>query len=376
MPDTPVSDAIANAELRNACHAWLSGHRPRVSARESLERMAGLPEAAEALDVYGEGRVVAALEAEVGALLGKPAATFFHKGVAAQLAALAVWSGGVRDARVALHRQSHIELDEEQAHEHVLGLRGQRLGETDAPFGVAELAALREVPAVVVVELPLRRAGFRLPAWRELEAVSAWCRERGVPLHFDGARLWESAPHYERELREIAALADSVYVSFYKGLGGLAGCVLAGPADFVEKAQLWKTRLAGNVYTVFPYVLSALDGLRTQLPRMGAYRARARALAAALSAENGWVVLPEPPQVNSFQLHLPGEPEALAEAMREVARREKFWLGARCAKSVLPGHGMVEIAIGDAADDWHDEAVVALFRAVVHAAITRPAGAG
>ena len=370
MPDAPVSDAIENTVLRNACHAWLSGHRPRLSARESLERMAELPQAAEALDVYGEGRVVAALEAEVGALLGKPAATFFHKGVAAQLAALAVWSGGVRDARVALHRQSHIELDEEQAFEHVLGLRGQRLGEADLPFGVAELAALRETPAVVVVELPLRRAGFRLPAWRELEAVSAWCREHGVPLHFDGARLWESAPHYERELREIAALADSVYVSFYKGLGGLAGCVLAGPADFIEKAQLWKTRLAGNVYTVFPYVLSALDGLRTQLPRMGAYRTRARALAEALSAEKGWVVLPEPPQVNSFQLHLPGEPEALAEAMREVARREKFWLGARCAKSALPGHGMVEIAIGDAADDWHDEAVVALFRAVVHAAIT------
>ena len=371
MPDVPVPAAIDNTALRNACDRWLSGSRPRRSARESLLRLAELPEAADALDVYGEGRVVAALEAEVGALLGKPAASFFHKGVAAQLAALAVWSGGVREARVALHRQSHIELDEEQAHEHLLGLRGQRLGEVDAPFGVAELAALRETPAVVVVELPLRRAGFRLPEWRELEAISAWCRERGVPLHFDGARLWESAPHYGRELREIAALADSVYVSFYKGLGGLAGCVLAGPADFVAKTQLWKSRLAGNVYTVYPYVLSALDGLRTQLPRMGAYRERARALAAALSAEKGWVVLPEPPQVNSFQLHLPGEPAALAQAMRDIAGREKFWLGARCARSAVPGHGMLEIAIGDAADDWRDEEVVALFRAVVHAALAR-----
>lgn len=372
MPDTPASSTLENTALRNACSAWLSGHRPRRSAREALERMAGLPEAAEALDVYGEGRVVAGLEAEVGALLGKPAATFFHKGVAAQLAALAVWSGGVREARVALHRQSHIELDEQQAYEHVLGLRGQRLGEGDAPFVAADLAALRERPAAVVVELPLRRAGFLLPEWRELEAISAWCREQQVPLHLDGARLWESAPHYERELREIASLADSVYVSFYKGLGGLAGCVLAGPADFIEKAQLWKTRLAGNVYTVFPYALSALDGLRTQLPRMAAYRTRARALAAALAAEKGFVVLPEPPQVNSFQLHLPGDPQALGEAMREIARRDKFWLGARCVKSALPGHGMLEIAIGDASDDWRDEDVVALFRAVVHAALTRP----
>jgi threonine aldolase len=368
MPDQPAPTAAETIVLRNDCRAWLNGHRPRRSAAEALARLAALPEAAEPLDVYGEGRVVAGLEAQVGDLLGKPAATFFHKGVAAQLAALATWSGGVRDARVALHRASHIELDEEQAHEHVLGLRGQRLGQGDAPFGVDALAALRELPAVVVVELPLRRGGYRLPEWSELEAIGAWCRERRVPLHLDGARLWEAAPHYGREPREIAALADSVYVSFYKGLGGLAGSVLAGPADFIAKAQLWKTRLAGNVYTVFPYVLSALEGLRTQLPRMAAYRERARKLAAALAAQPGWRVLPEPPQVNAFQLHLPGRPDAIRQAMLDVARRERFWLGAACTASALPGHAMIEVVIGDAADDWRDEEAVAHLRAVMQLA--------
>ena len=368
MPDTPASTTADTTALRNACRAWLNGHRPRRSAQEVLARLAQLPEAAGALDVYGEGVVVAGLEAQVGELLGKPAASFFHKGVAAQLAALATWTGGVREARIALHCRSHIELDEQQAYEHVLGLRGQRLGEPGAPFGVEALAALPEPPAVVVLELPLRRAGFLLPEWRELEAISAWCRQRGVPLHFDGARLWESAPHYGRALHEIAALADSVYVSFYKGLGGLAGSVLAGPAEFIERAMPWKTRLAGNVYTVFPYVLSALDGLRTHLPRMAAYRDRARALAAALAAQPGWRVLPDPPQLNSFQLHLPGAPAAIREAMLELARRDGFWLGAACAASPVPGHGMVEIVVGDASEDWCDEEVVACFRAVVEAA--------
>ena len=45
----------------------------------------------------------------------------------------------------------------------------------------------------------------------------------------DGARLWECTPYYGRTLAEIAGLFDTVYVSFYKGLGGLAGSALAGP---------------------------------------------------------------------------------------------------------------------------------------------------
>jgi threonine aldolase len=369
MPDTTAPNALELAELRNGCRAWMNGHKPRRSGQEALARLAALPEAACALDVYGEGELIGRLESEVASLLGKPAAVFFHKGVAAQLAALAVWTGGVREALVALPRLSHIELDEQQAHERLLGLRGLRLsGAGDAPFRADALEALKEKPAVVVVELPLRQAGFRLLEWQELEAISAWCRANAVPLHIDGARLWESAPHYGRSLAEIAALGDSVYVSFYKGLGGLAGCVLAGPPEFLAKVTPWKSRLAGNVHTVFPYVLSAFEGLRTQLPRMAAYRERARALAARLAGEPGWQLLPEPPQVNAFQVHLPGRPEALRAAMLDVARESKFWLGPTCVASVLPGRGMLEISIGDAADDWRDEELLAHLREVVAAA--------
>jgi threonine aldolase len=365
MPAT-VPNALETSALRNGCRRWMNGHRPRRTGQEALARLAALPEAAGALDVYGQGELVARLEGQVAELLGKPASSFFHKGVAAQLAALAAWTGGAREALVALSPQSHIELDEQQAYERVLGLRGLRLaGEGGGPFGVGELEALREKPSVVVVELPLRRAGYRLLEWQELEAVSAWCRANGVPLHIDGARLWESAPHYGRALHEIAALADSVYVSFYKGLGGLAGCVLAGSGEFLAKTAPWKTRLAGDICTVFPYVLSAFEGLRTQLPRMAGYRERARSLATALAREPGWLVLPEPPQVNAFQLHLPGRPDALAAAMRDVAREAGFWLGASCAASVVPGHAMLEVSIADAADDWRDEELIEHLRAVV-----------
>lgn len=345
--------------LRNSCQRWLNGHRPARSMRESLQALQALPEATQPQDVYGDGAVLQALEVQGAALLGQPAASFWHKGVAAQLAALRCWCGqGL--GPVAVHPQSHLAFDEADAFEALMGLHGLRVGAPDTPFTLADLQALPRKPAVVVVELPLRRAGFRLLAWEELVAISAWCRDHGIKLHFDGARLWESAPHYDRTLAEIAALADSVYVSFYKGLGGLAGSLLAGPRDFIDSLAPWKTRLAGNVYTLYPFVLSAVAGLRHQLPRMGAYVERARLLAVLLSSQRGWRVAPDLPHTNSFQLHLPADPDRLRSALLEQARTTGFWLGNRAAtSSLVPGAAMIEIVIGDAADAWSDQEALA-----------------
>ncbi len=367
MPAASYSNLPTNAdiELRNRCKRWLNGHRPIKSMRDSLLALAELPEAELPLDVYGQGQVLQALEAEVAALLGKPAARFMHKGVAAQLAALRVHCGE-GDGPVALHPQSHIAIDEAEAYEKLMGLRGLRIGRTDRPIRIEEVMAAPEQPAVLTVELPLRRGGYVLPEWDDLVALSRWCRERGVPLHFDGARLWEASAHYGRSLAEIAALADSVYVSFYKGVGGLTGCVLAGSEDFVAQITPWQSRLGGNLFTAYPFVLSALQGLRTQLQHMPAYRERAQGLAAALAALPGWRVSPERPQVNAFQLHLPVAPEALREGLLAVAKRDGFWLGARAVAShLLEGGAMVEVVIGDAAQDWRDDETVAALRSAV-----------
>ena len=111
------------------------------------------------------------------------------------------------------------------------------------------------------IELPLRDAGFVLPTWDELVAFTDRSHERGVPVHFDGARLWESQPFYDRSLAEIAALADSVYVSFFKGLGAMAGAAATGPGDLMEQARRWRTRHGGTLFTMLPYAVAARDGL-------------------------------------------------------------------------------------------------------------------
>ena len=305
----------------------------------------------------GAGGAVATLESRTASLLDKPAGLFFIKGVTAQLSVLRARCEAARTPNVAIHPMSHLDFDEANAIELVGGARAIRLGR-HAPFGVAELDRVTEPLAAVVVELPLRRAGYLLPPIDELRAISDWCRMRAVPLHFDGARLWEAAAGYRIPVAALAALADSVYVSFYKGLGGLGGAVVAGTEEFLRSLAPWKTRFGGNLYTAYPYAIAAIDGLDRRLPRMTAYVDRARALAARLANNPALVVNPPVPQVNAFQLLLRGTPSALAERNRALARSRRIWLFNAFSEAAIDGHAIAEIVIGDAADHHKDDEVL------------------
>ena len=72
----------------------------------------------------------------------------------------------------------------------------------------------------------------------------------------DGARLWEASPFYAASagiaIPEICALFDTVYVSWYKGMGALSGASLAGSNAFIEACKPWLRRMGGNLFTVMP----------------------------------------------------------------------------------------------------------------------------
>ena len=99
------------------------------------------------------------------------------------------------------------------------------------PGGTAEKTGL----ASLLIELPAREIGGQLPTWEELVELSELCRNQSIRLHLDGARVWQAAPAYGRSLFEIAALFDSVYVSFYKDVGALPGAMLLGSRDFIDE---------------------------------------------------------------------------------------------------------------------------------------------
>jgi threonine aldolase len=208
-------------ELRTSCTRHLCGHGRRLPADVLAEVRDVIGDVAP--DRYGEGGVVAELEAEVAALLGKPAAAFMPSGTMAQQIALRVHADRTARRTVLWHPTCHLELHESQAPARLHALQGRPVGDPRLLITLDDLTDVAEPPAALLLELPQREIGGRLPEWDGLVAQTSWARSRGAAVHLDGARLLESLPFYERSAAEVAALFDSVYVSLYKGLGGVAG---------------------------------------------------------------------------------------------------------------------------------------------------------
>jgi threonine aldolase len=354
--------ATPHEALRLGCKLHIGGHAPANPGEELIRIGEWCRAHGHAGDRYGDGELIQSFEAKVAALLGMPAAAFMVSGTMAQLIALRIWCERAGTRHVAMHPTSHLELHEERAYAHLHDLKATLLGSRERPTEASDLAARPERLAALLVELPAREIGGRLPAWDELGRIAALAHERGVKLHMDGARLWEALEAYApRSFADVCAHFDSVYVSFYKGIGALAGAMLLGPADFIAEARVWRRRQGGTLVQLHPLVASAEMRFDDQLAKMPAYRRRAREFAAALAAIDGIVVEPQPPEVNLFHVHFPVPAAALTAARDAIAREHGAWLLQRAAPGRLPGCSSTEIYVGDNLLALPDAAVVPLF---------------
>jgi threonine aldolase len=321
------------------CDVIVSGTRP-PAMRERLHEW----DVDARSDVYGDGPVTT-LEERVAQLLGKPAAVFFPTGTMAQQVALRCWAGRTGSPTVAVHPRSHLEAHERRAYATLTGLRPVWPTTAARQPTAADIRTLDEPFGTLLVELPFRDPGFLLPTWDELVDLTSAARERGARVHLDGARLWETTPFLGQDLATIAGLADSVYVSFYKTLGGISGAALAGPADFVAEARAWRHRYGGNVFQQWPAALSALAGIETILPAIGSYVEHAAVVAAILAQLPGARVHPSPPHTHQFQLWLPYPADVLTEAGFALAAEEKIWLAGFWSDVPPTGFSYTEITV-------------------------------
>ncbi|MDO0935313.1 beta-eliminating lyase-related protein [Streptomyces sp. DG2A-72] len=368
--------AYRGAERVFARTSVLSTLRERLAVLEAVEEVYDLDQTA---DLYGNG-VVEALEEKVAGLLGMEAAAFFPTGTMAQQVALRCWAGRTGSPVVALHALAHPEVHERNAFREVSGLRPVRVTSEPRLPTAAEVRDFEEPFGALMLELPLRDAGFVLPSWEELTEIVEAARERDAVVHFDGARLWETTLHFGRPLDEIAGLADSVYVSFYKSLNAFGGAALAGPRTLVEEAKAWRHRYGGTVFQQFPTVLSALAGLERELPRLPEYVRHARVVAAALregfaAAGVPWTrVHPEEPHTNEFQVWLPYDADVVADVAVRHAEETRTVLFARSWEASGPGLAVTEIDVRAAGLEWTAEdvkAAVADFAARLIAQVSR-----
>ena len=338
--DTTAPDLDA---LRDACNRFLHSHGPVRAA----DLLATVP-ADTVPDRYGDGGVVAELEAEIKLVLGKPAAVFLPSGTMAQQSVLRVHADRRQRRAIAFHPTCHLDIHEDRGYQRLHQLAGRPVGDRDRLITADDLRGIAEPLAALLLELPQREIGGQQPSWDDLVAQTQWARGRGAAVHLDGARLWESAAGYQQSPEAVASLFDTVYVSFYKGLGALPGCCVAGPEDVIAEVREWRHRMGGRLYGLWPNAASALSCLARRLPMMPRYLSHARAIADALRDLPGVRVIPDPPQSPMMHLLLRTSPEGFTAAVRQLARDRGVWTWTAPVSTSDPGTQRTELAIGDA----------------------------
>ncbi|MGN6793814.1 MAG: threonine aldolase family protein [Streptosporangiaceae bacterium] len=342
------------SELRDRCTSFLHGHGPENAA----ELLATIPPDTE-VDRYGDGGVVAALEKEIATLLGKPAAVFLPSGTMAQQAVLRAHADRRGRRTIVIHPMCHLEQHEGQGYRRLHQLTGRKAGDPNRLITMADLTPIAEPVAALLLELPQRDIGGQQPLWDELSEQCEWARAAGAAVHMDGARLWESAAGYGRQPGEVAALFDTVYVSFYKGIGAFPGCCVAGPEEIVADVREWRQRMGGMLFALWPNAASALHCLHMRLPRFVGYLERARAIACALRDVPGVRVVPDPPQTSMMHLLIDTTAERFEATARSLAAERGVWTWPKAMTTIDPLVQRVELTVGDATCELSVPEVVA-----------------
>jgi threonine aldolase len=154
----------------------------------------------------------------------------------------------------------------------------------------------------------------------ELARISELAHSRGIPIHMDGARIFNAATSLGVPASEIAKHVDSVMFCVSKGLAAPVGSLLVGPSDFIGRAIRGRKMVGGSMRQAGVIAAGGLYALNNMVERLADDHENARRLAAGLRALPGVKIDREDVQTNIFFIHLsPPAPSAkeLSARLRE-----------------------------------------------------------
>jgi threonine aldolase len=287
-------------------------------------------------DVLDGDPTVRRLEARVAALLGKEAALFFPSGTMANQTGIAVLSSPGTEA--LLDANAHIIHWEMAGAAAICGVqvRGVPAGDGRTVMNAADLArtirpASIHAPSASVVcfENTHNGAGGKVTPLDELRALRAVADAHGLPVHMDGARLWNASAATGTPLAAFGACAHTVMLSLSKGLGCPVGAVLVGDASLMQRAHGVRKRLGGGMRQSGILAAAALYALDAHLDRLVEDHAKARRFADAVDGAAGARVVP--PDTNIVMIDLPAgiDSAAVVAAAKDAGVLISPWSASR-----------------------------------------------
>jgi threonine aldolase len=284
-------------------------------------------------DVLDGDPTVRKLEQLVAQMLGKSRGLYFPTGTMANQTAL--WLLGERGTEIFCHEDSHIVNWEIAGTAALMGLqprmvRGGPTLDADAlratmrPYSVHAPRA-----SLVCAENTHNGAGGMVTSLAQLRAIRDVATEFGLPVHLDGARLWNAQVATGTSLAEFAACADTVMLSFSKGLGAPVGALLVGDEDVMKKAWETRKRFGGGMRQSGILAAAALYGIEHNFPRMHEDHRRAKQFAAGLATISDLGVVT--PDTNIVMVELPSrlKAEAVIARAREAGVLVSQWNATR-----------------------------------------------
>ena len=251
-------------------------------------------------DVYREDPTVNRLQEFAAELLGKEAGLFIPSGTMSNQVALKTACRGAEAICEAGAHTFHHEMAGAAARSGIqlVPVAGERGVLTWAHIepAIRPVADYYPRTGLICLENTHNSAGGVVFPLEVLADVGEKARARGIPVHLDGARLWNAAVATGVPLSDYAACIDSVSVCFSKGLGAPVGSCLCGTREFVEEAIMVRRSFGGAMRQAGGLAAAAQYAVEHNVERLAEDHRRARDLAEGLAAMAAFAV--EPPQSN------------------------------------------------------------------------------
>ena len=262
-------------------------------------------------DVYGEDPTINLLESRAAKLFGREAALFVPTGTMGNQIALRLHTQPGQE--IICEARSHI-LDWEMATAAVFSgcliravpTQSGILTWKDIEPVIYGRGSFRAATGLIEIENTANLAGGRVTPLPVMEEIWHNARERKVPLHLDGARIFNAATALGVDVRTLTSGFDTVMFCLSKGLGAPVGSMLVGSAALMEQARIYRKALGGGMRQAGILAAAALISLEQMPARLHEDHANARLLAEALSAMDGVLIDPETVETNIVIFRLTG----------------------------------------------------------------------